>query len=400
MDISFDSQKNLLFPLNTENECNNSFIMEDENISYYHRINDFLFNNNEYDCDIPFCFGNENSFDYNQRRGNLFLDDISNTQNSEQIYYFPLFTNNSISPNTIKEKNLTNLDDDMSNTKLIFDIKKEIPTKILYEKAINVIIRLYNISKQMKLKLLLDINTKNNEIKQIKNVLTSNNIKRRKRTKKNILYRSDHILSKLVNIINLSLYKFINKLIIALITNEKLNQILTGLNLLKKTTNKDLKEVIKKNGYVFRYKLTKNDEKLNLLNLTLKKYFSVKISSKYNKLKYPSNYNELIIEKLLKDENNKDIFDFILNDLLIKDWLEIFLYKKDLKDFDKYNIFNKVQRNKIKENLERIDKYINKIYKNNKIYFHCFVLIAYNLNKYLQNKETRNRNEKQEKKEK
>ena len=65
-----------------------------------------------------------------------------------------MFTNNSISPNSIKEKNLTNLDDDMSNTKLIFDIKKEIPTKILYEKAINVIIRLYNISKQMKLKLL------------------------------------------------------------------------------------------------------------------------------------------------------------------------------------------------------------------------------------------------------
>jgi len=399
MDISFDSQKNLLFPLNTENECNNSFIMEDENISCYHRINDFLFNNNEYDCDIPFSFGNENSFDYNQRRGNLFLDDISNTQNSEQIYYFPLFTNNSISPNTINEKNLTNLDDDMSNTKLIFDIKKEIPTKILYEKAINVIIRLYNISKQMKLKLLLDIKTKNNEIKQIKNVLESNNIKRRKRTK-NILYRSDHILSKLVNIINLSLYKFINKLIIALITNEKLNQILTELKLIKKTTNKDLKEVIKKNDYVFRYKLTKNNEKLNLLNLTLKKYFSVKISSKYNKLKYPSNYNELIIEKLLKDENNKDIFDFILNDLLIKDWLEIFLYKKDLKGFDKYNSFNKVQRNKIKENLERIDKYINKIYKNDKIYFHCFALIAYNLNKYLINKETRNRNEKQEKKEK
>ena len=235
MDISFDSQKNLLFPLNTENECNNSFIMEDENISCYHRINDFLFNNNEYDCDIPFSFRNENSFDYNQRRGNLFLDDISKTQNSEQIYYFPLFTNNSISPINIKENNLTNLDndDDMSNTKLIFDIKKELPSKILYEKAINVIIRLYNISKQMKLKLLLDINTKNNQIKQIKNVLESNNIKRRKRTK-NILYRSDHILSKLVNLINLSLYKFINKLIIDLITNEKLNQILTGLNLIKK----------------------------------------------------------------------------------------------------------------------------------------------------------------------
>ena len=95
-------------------------------------------------------------------------------------------------------------------------------------------------------------------------------------------------------------------------------------------------------------------------------FLDIKISSKYNKLKYPSNYNQLILEKLLKDETNKDIFDFILNDLLIKDWLEIFLYKKDLKDFDKYNSFDKEKRNKIKENLGRIDKYIYKIYNKKK----------------------------------
>ena len=89
MDISFDSQKNLLFPLNNENEYNNSFNMEDENFLCNNRRNDFFIDNNEYDFDIPLCFENENFLDYNQRRGNLFLDDISNTQNSEQSYYFP-----------------------------------------------------------------------------------------------------------------------------------------------------------------------------------------------------------------------------------------------------------------------------------------------------------------------
>ena len=69
--------------------------------------------------------------------------------------------------------------------------------------------------------------------------------------------------------INLSLFKFINKLINALFTNEKLNQILSELILLKNISNKDLKEVIKKNDYIFRYQLTKNNEKLNLLNFTL-----------------------------------------------------------------------------------------------------------------------------------
>ena len=172
------------------------------------------------------------------------------------------------------------------------------------------------------------------------------------------------LLSKLVNIINLSLFKFMNKLINALFTNEKLNQILTELILLKNISNKDLKEIIKKSDYVFRYQLTKNNEKLNLLNFTLKEYFSVKISSKYNKLKYSSNYNQLILEKLLKDETNKDIFDFILNSLFIKDWNEIFLYKKDLNDFVIYKVF----------------------------YFHCFFFIAYNLYRFLIMKEKRNKN--------
>jgi hypothetical protein len=157
---------------------------------------------------------------------------------------------------------------------------------------------------------------------------------------------------------------------------------------------RDLKVVIKKNDYIIRSKLETREEKLNFVNLTLKKYFSFRISPKYDKSKskYPSNYNELIIEKLLQDVDNKDIFDFILNDLLIKDWLEIFLYKKVLGDFYDYNLFDKTQRTKIKENLERIDKYINKIFKKDKIYCHCFFLIAYNFQRFLLLKEKRNKN--------
>ena len=62
-----------------------------------------------------------------------------------------------------------------------------------------------------------------------------------------------------------------------------------------------------------------------------------------------------------------------------------------MKDFVKFNSINKTKRNKIKENLERIDKSINKIYKNNIIYFRCFVLIAYNLSRFLILKEKRNK---------
>ena len=147
----------------------------------------------------------------------------------------------------------------------------------------------------------------------------------------------------------------------------------------------DLKNVIKKNDFIIRSKLETKEEKLNLLNLTIKRYLCGKISPKYTKSNYPSNFNELIIDKILKDEDNKDILNFILNDLLnfilndllIRVWLEIFLYKKNFEDFNKHNSFDKIKKNKIKGNLERIDKYINKIYnkKNkNKIYFHCSFL--------------------------
>ena len=94
----------------------------------------------------------------------------------------------------------------------------------------------------------------------------------------------------------------------------------------------------------------------------------------------------------------------ILNDLLIADWLEIFLYKKDLKDIDKFNSLNDTKKDMIEKSFERIDKYINdkyinKFFKNDKNYFHCFILIIYNLKRYLINKEARNRTKKENKEE-
>ena len=293
---------------------------------------------------------------------------------------------------------MTDLNADKIKQKKYFEIKKEIVPKFFTEQSINFIIKQYHIGKELKEKLLFDFKIANNEIEQIKRVLESDTKKRRKACK-NILYRTDHILSKLINIINSSLFNFINNLIESLYSKEKISYILDGVISSNQIVDGDYKVLIKKIDYLIRGKLETKEEKLNFFNLTLKKYFSNKISPVY-KSKYPSNYNQLIMEKLLNDEDNKDIFDFILNNLLIKDWLEIFLYKRNMKDFDKYNSINKTKRNKIKENLERIDKYINKIYKNNIIYFHCFVIIAYNLSRFLILKEKRNKTKIDDKKKK
>ena len=413
MDISYDSERDDFSPMNLGYSENNLFSQKNLNFYDYNSEKDYLFNNNLGDrVDVHFNSDDEDFVDCNQRKGNLFTNEISNIKDN---LYIPLFINaiNS-NNNTNKEANLAELYDKKQKTKAIFEVKKEeiseipevikdikeLPPKYFSDNSINDIIKQFNISDKMKFDLLLNTNIENNDIDKIKSVLESDKIKR---TKKNsdISYRSDNILSKIINLINLSLLNFINKLIRSLYSKEEIKKILEQLNLLKKISEKDLKEVIKNNDYEFRYELTKKDEKLKLLNWTLKDYFSTNISSKF---KYPINYNKLVIEKILEEKTNKDIFEFILNDLLIIDWLEIFLYKKDLSELKKFSLLNDDKKDKIEKNLERVDKYINdkyinKYFKNDKNYYHCFILIIYNLKRYLINKEARNRNKKEKKEE-
>ena len=254
-----------------------------------------------------------------------------------------------------------------------FEIKKQktIP-QIFLEERINNKIKIMNIDKEMKIKLLLDSNNKNNKIISIKNELnvgwTRRRIKRaqkqtqKERNEKNYKsYRNDNMINRIKNMIHNSLIMFINKLIKSL------------------KIDKDIKKI----NYNLRVNKRKKDDNLELLNCTIKYYLSNDISSKYNHNKYQNNYNDIVIDNLLLDKNNKDIFDFIVNHLKLEDCLSLFTYKKDLSDFDKYNSLNKIQNLVIKDNLVRIDKHFDKIYKEDKIYFHIFCILIYNLRRYL-----------------
>ena len=130
--------------------------------------------------------------------------------------------------------------------------------------------------------------------------------------------------------------------------------------------------------------------------MTIKDYLSNKISPKYTG--FPLEYNALIIKQLLLDKNNKDIFDFIFNNLKIEDWLNIFIYQKKFKDFFKYESLPKNKKDKIKEGFIGIDSYFDKIYKNGdkngKIYFHCFMVMIYNFVRFIMIKEKRNTEQK------
>ena len=225
MDISYDSERDDFSPMNLGYSENNLFSQKNLNFYDYNSEKDYLFNNNLGDrVDVHFNPDDEDFVDCNQRKGNLFTNELSNYKDN---LYIPLFINAiSSNNNTNKEANLAELYDKKQKTKAIFEVKKEeiseipevikdikeLPPKYFSDNSINDIIKQFNISDKIKFDLLLNTNIENNDIKKIKSVLESDKIKRVKKNS-DISYRSDSILSKIINLINLSLLNFINKCI-------------------------------------------------------------------------------------------------------------------------------------------------------------------------------------------
>ena len=128
----------------------------------------------------------------------------------------------------------------------------------------------------------------------------------------------------------------VNHLIKSLYTKEQINQILNELHLPE--IKSYLEPVIKKIEHKKFANETKRDENIKFLNKNIKDLFSNNVSGKFKAL--PSNSNELIISRLLQEEDNKDIFDFIFNELTVGDSLDIFTKKTDLKSLPKISLNN------------------------------------------------------------
>ena len=312
------------------------------------------------------------------------------------------------------------IDTNQEGTKIL-ESNKDIPNNNYFsENEINIVINKFDINKEMKLILRLQNDLKCHSIQSIKKELEITNIKRGKMIKETIdngiilkrgrklnqdmtnrnhnQYSSDNIISRIINIINDFVINFTNKLINSLYRDVEKIIILKELYLSKLKSSKNLMKMIKKINYDFLLNLRKKDKILKLLDFSLKEYLSQEISNKYDKNNFPIDYNALIIEKIVNDENKKNIFKFILEDLKIEDYIDIFIHKKNFKDFPNYSLLNKAQKEILKENLETIEKYIDKIFKNDKKYFHIFCLIIFNLKIYLENKESRNRKKNEQKK--
>ena len=297
--------------------------------------------------------------------------------------------------------------DEKSKNNTIFKIDKE----RFYEEDINMIIQKMNISKENKSSIFLNNEVNYEEINNIRYKLFLKGKFRMKKQRNYSMfkiyakkgrklkmdnsnrthnkYQPDNIIQSIKTTINHSLLFFLNKLINSIYDKTKINQILYQLNLplIKKDRKLKLFKLIKENDYDININNTSKSYNLKFLNFTINNYISNNISRKFKKK--PPNYNKLIVKKLLDDEQNNDIFNFIFNYLKIEDWLDIFIYKKEIDNYFNNNQLNQIKINKIKENLIRIDDLLLKMYKDNKLYFHCFTLMIYNFKKYFLSKEGR-----------
>ena len=145
------------------------------------------------------------------------------------------------------------------------------------------------------------------------------------------------------------------------------------------------KEAPKENNRIYKidycYINQLNREKdLRYLNMPLKDLFSLlKVSPKYKNINIQS--NKIYIKNLLNGQTDETI-KFVFN-MTFRDWLDIFSFKKEVKDLlNKYNIRddNNAICTKIKESLSAVDNLLNNLSKKekNKNYFSNFIFYLYN----------------------
>ena len=133
----------------------------------------------------------------------------------------------------------------------------------------------------------------------------------------------------------------------------------------------------------------KREVDLNLLKMPLKHFLSFEISKKYNKL---PNYNKTIIDQILNNQENINIYDnktnktinFVL-DISFEDYIDICIGKKNLDDLMNEYGFTKdnIDYEKIKSNLNIINEISTEVIeKNDATYLSFFLFYLYNYKRW------------------
>ena len=216
--------------------------------------------------------------------------------------------------------------------------------------------------------------------------------------------RKELILEKKERKVNSNIMIFLKTIILeersSMIMKKEINKVLnsnlnkkniTNYNYLlrKKKKEDDFENLIKSLDYKYVNRI-KKDSELSLLDKSLKEVFSQDISSKYSRL--PNDSNEIIIKRIVIDEKDNDIIMFALN-LILREWIDVFMYKKELKDIPKINNLSEEKINQLSSLFDRVDNLLLDIYQKdcNKNYLSHFISLMYNYERWFFIKTGRNR---------
>ncbi len=211
-------------------------------------------------------------------------------------------------------------------------------------------------------------------------------------------YTTDNIIIKIKNVMKKYLIIFVNNIIISLYGSKKINEIRTILNLPKHASLSLIKDI----NYKSIANKTRKKDNLDLLTISVEEFLSCSVSTRYRKINKEeynnlSKYNQIIIDFLFKDNINRDMFNFIFKNLKIEDWLNIFIYQKELNDFHSFNYLGESQKKIIEESFIKIDDIFDKLSEEGDLYFFCFLLLIYNYKRYFLIKRERQGKEKAKK---
>ena len=198
----------------------------------------------------------------------------------------------------------------------------------------------------------------------------------------------DNIIKKIKTKVIDTLLTFINNCINCFLSEEKIKSYVKIMKDIKDDKEPEKENLLKFLDYKKTINETKRETNLQFFKMPLKDFLSIDISPKFST--YRKDSNKIIINELLKNEQDNEILMFILNDLTFEDFIDIYTHKKELKSFPK---LDESKINLINYNFIYVESLLEEVHKLNdeNNYFSCFTSILYNLKRWFFIKQERNR---------
>ena len=201
----------------------------------------------------------------------------------------------------------------------------------------------------------------------------------------------DNIVKKIKAKLIATLLLFINRIIYYFFDEDKIKSYVKILKKLKDDKEPEKEDLIKDLNYKKTVNETKREINLAFLKMRLKEFLSIEISPKFST--YDCFSNKTIINEIIKNEQDNEILMFILNDLTLEDYIDIYTRKKDLSSFGK---LDEIKLNIIESQFIYVDDLLKEVHRinNENNYFSRFISILYNLKRWFFIKQERKRDKK------